>query len=186
MQRLVLVTLLALSSCTYDDDVSPQEAADRAQASAQQSQYGTGQPTPSFDWSLERQLLIDIYRARNEHVITHSVVRSMTGAIEYDCPSLGFGVPNGASLTNPVQTEWRRWSGIAGVALGQAEPNGIFLSPSTDATWVPCSDPSGQFAPVYTEGKLTVFPFPVNVDYETGRVSKAGDASVTISADAPK
>ena len=66
-----------------------QEAKDVEAVQKQQEQYSIAQPVPSFDWSLERHLVTELYKIRNKKVSTHSVWRSDYGTIEGDCPSMG-------------------------------------------------------------------------------------------------
>lgn len=150
----------------------------------QQSQYTTGQPVPRFDWSLERDLLIQLYKIRNQRVSTHSVWRSNYGTIEGDCSSVGYGLPYDTSLTNPVMaTRTAPESNFRPDALTtieQAEPNGIYASKNTNATWVMCVGEGGGINPVYVESRVTSYPFPVNVDYANNRVTRAGESSVNI------
>ena len=58
--------------------------------------------------------------------------------------------------------------------------NGIFASKNTAATWVMCLGKGGTVEPVYVETKVTVYPGPVKVDYETNRVTRSGAATVMI------
>lgn len=155
---------------------------------AQQDQYSKGQPVPAFDWSLERDLMIQLYELRNQRVATHSVWRSDYGTIEYDCPSFGYGMPYDVSLTNPLQVtdedpDGHDKSSLATIEM--PEPNGIFASKNTSATWVFCVGENGALDPIYIEAKVTVFPFPVNVDYTTNRVVKSGQSTATIKRTAP-
>ncbi len=69
------------------------ETRDAKDVNQQQEQYQISQPLPKFDWSLERQLAIELYEARNTRVATHSVWRSDYGMIEGDCPSIGYPLP---------------------------------------------------------------------------------------------
>ena len=146
---------------------------ERRQVREQQVQYSIAQPIPKFDWSLERQLIIDLYRLRNEKVSTHAVWRSDYGMIEGDCPSMGFGLPYDTSLTNPLMI-------YSGAVIEQAEPNGIYSSKNTAATWVMCVGDGGSIEPVYVESKVTIYPGPVKVDYESNRVTRTGATSVRI------
>jgi hypothetical protein len=185
MKKFLVPSLLllpfGLSACNRE---STPEEKDRQAVQAQQSQYAAGQPVPTYDWSLERDLLIQLYNLRNQKVATHAVWRSDYGTIEGDCPSIGFGLPYDTSLTNPLQAEYRsRHQAVSGVAIGQAEPNGIFASTNTAATWVMCAGDAGVMMPVYVEAKVTVYPYPVEVDYENNRVVRAGQGqAVTIEA----
>lgn len=156
--------------------------------SRQQSQYAKGQPIPAYDWSLERDLIIKLYDLRNDKVATHTVWRSDYGMIEGDTPSIGFGIPYDTSLTNPLVATDVSDSGVihtyqggALTSIEQAEPNGIFASKNTSATWILSVDKeTSQIMPIYIEGKVTVYPYPVQVDYKNNRVTRAGKASVSI------
>jgi hypothetical protein len=98
--------------------------------------------------------------------------------IEGDCPSMGYGLPYDTSLTNPWVAYYN--SGGGSVAVGQAEPNGIFASTNTAATWVMCVGESGLIEPHYVETKVTVYPYTVQVDYSIDRVTRAGETSVNL------
>lgn len=152
---------------------------------AQQDQMLTGQPIPAFNWSLERDLLIQLYNIRNQRVSTHSVWRSNHGMVEGDCPSVGYGLPYDTSLTNPLrataQAADKRYTAESLATIEQAEPNGIFASKNTSATWVFCVGNGGSLNPVYIESKVTAYPYPVDVNYETNRVTKAGESDVTVT-----
>ena len=169
---IALIGVIALSGCLDTANKSEQQATAR-----QQEQYAVGQPVPAFDWSLERHLISELYKIRNERVSTHSVWRSNHGMIEGDCTSIGFGLPYDTSLTNPLQ----RVAGTQGAtSVEQAEPNGIFASKNTAATWVMCLGVAGTVEPVYVETKVTAYPYPVKVDYDSNRVSKIGKSSTNI------
>lgn len=153
------------------------------QVNRQQKQYAKVQPVPFFDWSLERDIVIQLYQLRNLKAATHVVWRGDTSVIEGDCAAIGYGIPYDTSLTNPVTATDEDNYGSRNNALasvGQAEPNGVYASTNTSATWVMCVNSFGQIEPVYVEAKVTGYPYPVNVDYATGRVTKAGKASVTL------
>ena len=144
----------------------------------QQSQYAAGQPLPSFDWSLERHLTIQSYLLRNQKVATHAVWRGMTSVIEGDCPSMGFTLPYDTSLTNPLK---RIYNTNGTAVVEQMEPNGIFLSKNSNATWVFCINDYGSIDPVLVETTVTTYPYAVNVDYKTNRVTQAGKATINMS-----
>ncbi len=177
---LAITSLFLLGIGCSDKDKS-QEKRDQEAVERQQKQYAKAQPVPAYDFSLERDLVIQLYNLRNNRVSTHSVWRSDRGMIEGDCPSMGFGIPYDTSLTNPWRPVWQSGQhGRAGVTIGQAEPNGIFASTNTAATWVMCIGAAGSIEPHYIETKVTVYPGPVKVDYKLNRVVRHGAASVTI------
>lgn len=179
------IIITALSACS--ELKTDQNDRDSKQVEKQQSQYAASQPVPFYDWSLERDMVRQLYNIRNIEAITHSVWRSDLGTIEGDCPSIGFGIPYDTSLTNPLAIENRRMGQGAnrywaeGV-VEQSEPNGIFASKNTAATWVMCSGSAGNIEPIYVETRVTTYPYSVNVDYTSNRVTKAGKASVTITS----
>lgn len=179
---IVLGITAAVAACAEPT----QEALDSQAVQQQQEQYAIGQPVPRYDWSLERHLLIQLYNIRNDRVATHSVWRSDYGLIEGDCPSMGYGIPYDTSLTNPamatsVDPTFPRIRRESLASVGQAEPNGIFASTNTSATWVMCVGASGIIEPHYVESKVTVYPGPVDVDYATNRVIRSGEATVTLN-----
>ncbi len=178
---MLLAMLLVVTGCKR----APTQASEEAKkVDAQQAQYSIGQPIPAFNWSLERDLMIKLYNLRNEKVSTHAVWRSNYGMIEGDCPSLGFGLPYDVSLTNPIAASRTWWGGGLGASIDvveQAEPNGIFASKNTSATWVMCLSASGGVEPHYVESKVTIYPYSVQVDYEKDRVLRIGEKSITLS-----
>jgi len=174
----ILLGVLSIFALTACED--SQESKDRAQVQAQQSQYAAPQPVPMYDWSLERHLITELYNIRNMRAATHSVWRSDRGMVEGDCPSMGFGMPYDSRLTNPLKA-FRVRAGKYAV-IEQAEPNGIFASKNTAATWVMCVNTTGVIEPVYVETKVTVYPYSVSVDYDKNRVKKYGKSTVTISS----
>lgn len=179
---LLIASLLIFSCCESKELPSSKDA---KQVIRQQSQYAKGQPIPAFNWSLERHLLVQLYRVRNQKVATHSVWRSNTGMVEGDCPSYGYGLPYDTSLTNPLVATNTNSKGDsrghgAMTSIEQPEPNGIFASKNTSATWVMCLGASGKLEPIYIETKVTVYPGPVIVDYEKNTVRRSGAATVLI------
>lgn len=184
------LTLLLLSSTLLmgadDCGVNKAERADQDAVEQQQAHYQKAQPLPKFDYSLERAVAIQLYKARNEKVTTWTVWRSDTGIVEGNCPSIGYPIPYDTSLTNPLQGVRVRDGGAT--TIEQPEPNGLYSSKNSIATWVRClvkvADKTVE-APVYIESKVTAYPYPVEVDFETNRVEPVADAtpSVTVQAD---
>ena len=138
------------------------ESKDRAIVNKQQEVYQQVQPVHIYDYSIPRDIFQQIYDiTTTKTVATYSVIESITGVTRYECPSIGYAIPADTQLTNPLQpahSEWRE-SGI----IEQAEPNGLFSSKNTDGTYVMCVDlKNSEVYPVYTEHKVTTFPFIVD------------------------
>ncbi len=178
----LLFIFLGNDACSTPDT---QESKDAIEVNAQQEQYAIGQPIPKYDWSLERHLIIQLYNIRNLKVATHAVWRGDTSVVEGDCPCIGYGLPYDVSLTNPLratsQDSGVNWHALT--SIGQSEPNGIYASTNTNATWVMCTGKGGTIDPVYVEAKVTGYPYPVKVDYTTNRVTRNGESSVKLSLD---
>lgn len=176
MKKIFGLILLSLSLIACGPP--SQETLDRVAGDEQQKQFAAAQPVPVFNWSFERQLLIELYNLRNIKAVTHSVWRSNTGVVLGDCPSMGFGIPYDTSMTNPLQkTDTTHQSAV----VEKAEPNGIFASKNTAATWVMCVTPAGLIDPLYIEDKVSAFPYRVSVNYATNRVKKVGKSNVQIN-----
>lgn len=127
----------------------------------QQEVYVKTQPTPFFDWSFERHLMIKLYEARNNAIATYSYLQSpYTGKIMSSCPSLGYPIPATTQLTNPEKVYMSPAGSYVDV-IPQAEPNGLYSPPATSATWVMCVGPDGNVEPVYWESNVQTYPRPM-------------------------
>jgi hypothetical protein len=160
------------------------EQKDRQSVEKQQGQYAKAQPVPFFEWSLERDFMIQLQNKRNEALRTWSVWRSDTGVIEGHTESIGFPLPYDVQLTNPLGREGTNSS----LVVEQAEPNGLFSSKTTAATWirsVVTHNGKTMEVPIYVEGKVTCYPYPIVVDYEKNRVTRA-EAEPTIQLEKAK
>lgn len=163
----ILIPLLAIVLVACNDAYTKDEEI----VERQQEIYSKSQPVPMFDYSLDRDILIQIYTAKNDVFATWTVITSQgTGQVLFTCPSVGYGIPADTQLTNPLQTY-----GSNGGVIEQPEPNGLYSSKNTDATYVLCTLENGQIAPLYTEQKVTVFPFAVEVI--NGEIVRVGEQS---------
>jgi len=162
-----LAALLLIAGCTQQD-------AEKDKVDQQQQVYQLAEPLPVYNASLERERVIGLYNARMGALQTWSVWRAIGGLIEGDCASSGYPLPYGVQLTAPDAPYNAQYT------TPQAEPSGLFTNGiTTDATWVFCVT-DGSITPVYTEDHVTVYPYPVSVDYPTNRVVKSGAATVTL------
>lgn len=175
---ILVAGAVALVAC----GTQSQDSVDRQTVQAQQNTYTSRQPIPQFDWSRQRDTLIQIYQLTNEARSTYSVLTSQgTGQMIYACPSVGYPIPADTQLTNPltVQRYWINSTAVDGV-VEQPEPSGLYSSHNTDATWVLCVRKNGDVAPIYTEQKLTTFPFAVRYNKDTGMIEEDESSPTTI------
>jgi hypothetical protein len=168
----ILVLALALVACAGGTPRSQQ--IEQATTERNQSQLNASQPVPQFDFSQDRDTLIQVYKLRNEARNTWTVFLSTTGVPLYSCPSIGFPIPGSTQLTNPQQAI-RPYAGGTDVAvIAQAEPNGLYTDPNTMSTWVICVRANGDAVPVYAEPQVITFPFPVEV--KDGKIAEVAGA----------
>lgn len=173
-QNYALIAILALfiGSCAGNTTAVKN---DSWTVDSQQQVYSRNQPIPFFDWSQDRDALIQIYVAKNEARTTYTVVTADgSGQVLFTCPSVGFAIPADTQLTNGLQA--LDYTGYP--VVEQAEPNGLYSSKNTDGTYVLCVREDGNITPVYTEAKVTTYPFPVRV--ENGQIVDAGGSSSII------
>ena len=140
------------------------EGRDRKVVDKQQDHYSIEQPLPFYDYSIPRDIVIQIYNVvTQESRSTYTIIESITGETKHYGPSLGYGIPADVSITNPKRPAYGGGSS-GGAVIEQAEPNGLFSSKNTDGTWVLFIDVNGDVTPVYTEHKVTTFPYAVKKD----------------------
>jgi len=130
---------------------SESDKTEKERVEQQQQIYVNSQPIPAFDWSLERHIFIELYKARNNAVQTYSYVRNWQGQIIFSCESIGFPMPANTQLTNPDKLARDR---IESVTIPQPEPNGLFTSPSNVGTYVFCINDDGSVSPSYFEAEI--------------------------------
>jgi hypothetical protein len=143
--------------------------------------YNKTQPVPMFNYSLPRDLWIQFYKASTTSVVrTWSYPVNLEGEPIVELESIGYPIPMDTQLTNPLKIE-DRYEGD--VPIPQAEPNGLYTSPNTNATIIMTVDGAGKVAPVYSEPTVLCFPFPVEYDREKGMFVRVAGSESSISLD---
>ena len=167
MKTIFIIVLFLMSSVlgfSLGASEESTEMKDREIVHEQQSHYQKIHPLPFFDYSIPRDVYTQIYEVVTTRAyITYTVIESTTGKTFYHGSSIGYGIPADTSLTNPLQPQWGKYGNYSegGLVLEQAEPNGLFSSKNTDGTWVLFVQSDGSVTPIYTEHKVTTFPFKV-------------------------
>lgn len=164
----ILVGLMVAATVNagwFTSDSSNKKETERVEQ--QQAIYVDSQPIPAFDWSLERHILIELYKARNDAVTTYAYVRNWQGEVYFSCKSIGFPIPANTQLTNPeIATSDDKDGFDAGAggltSIPQPEPNGTFTSPSTVGTYVFCLNEDGTISPSYFEDSVETHLSPLN------------------------
>lgn len=144
---LAVAAVVSVAACS-----SSSTANGNSQESQQQQQDTTNleqsQKLPIVFYSQERANLIDIELAEVNDVRTTTFIKSMSDVDPiFSCPSIGFGIPDSASLSNPQQIGWsyNGWNNgtLDSGVVGQMDPNGIYAPTSSAGTWVICLDDQG-------------------------------------------
>lgn len=133
----------------------------------EESQYTTDLMNQAYDAVgfpdvsnyFERQQLKEIYELRDDpNLICYWYTKNdMSGKWIYQGECIGYGIPYTTSMTAPES--YQRIDTSAGYArevLPLAEPNGLYASPSTSATWILSTDKNGNITPVYVESEISV------------------------------
>lgn len=177
---VILLALLTMGSGTCNQE-EPQDRADRLAVSAQQEQYRQNQPVRRYNFSNELDIYQQIYDIRVEgSTNTWTVIRSNTGKILDHFATLGFPLPYDVQLTNPLKVVDLEQ---AGVAIEQPEPNGLYSSKNTAATWVLITRMVNDrvvVTPFYTEDRVSCYTYPIDVDYVNNRVTPVPDTMPSI------
>jgi hypothetical protein len=104
----------------------------------------------------ERKMLKRILGIRDQAINTTTYIVDMNGHLHKICDGIGYGFPLSTQFTNPAQNPLKT------VVLSQAEPNGLFSSPTSEGTWISCVDPvTKNMQVVYVEPRVIVSPFPL-------------------------
>lgn len=128
----------------------------------------------------ERAQLKEIYELRDDpQLICYWYTKNdMTGKWIYQGKCIGYGIPYTTSMTAPESLQKiDTTAGVSWEVVPLAEPNGLYASPSTSATWILSVDEDGNITPSYVESEITVTQVKMNArlcedwsltdDYET-------------------
>lgn len=152
---LLLVGVMSLSIVGCSEYDTNNQEADYTEQIKQQSLDTVGLPDVSNFFEMSQ--LKEIYEMRDDpNLICYwYTTNEYTGKLVYRGTCVGYGIPYGASITNPEMLEWHSSTGYSN--LPQAEPNGLYTNTVTSsATWVLTTDKDGNIAPTYVEQAITV------------------------------
>lgn len=208
-RKLVLVCLATLaigclSGCGHRETASSKENS-YTQMLMEQSANTVGYPDVSNFF--EKAQLKEIYELRDDpQLICYWYTKNdMTGKWIYQGKCVGYGIPYTTQFTQPdtLQRAALPALDINGndkgrneyftEVLPQADPNGLYSSPSTSATWILSVDEDGNITPSYVESEITVTQkkmdarlcedWSLTSDYE--KLSDKAEISGSVSYEAP-
>lgn len=155
----IVAAIIALSVGAAGCETSQQAKKGGKTVGAEQQAVQTGfnrlndaQPIPQFDFSQERQTVIDVETARANGAITTTQGYLEGVGMVWWCPSIGAPVPGTYQLSGSTQyVDLPGDNTRSRFEVEQGEPTGIYVGEST-GTWTLCLDDAGKKFAVYWEG----------------------------------
>lgn len=162
---MILISMALFVGC-YNETA---DLTDNKTVNRQQEHYQKAQPVHFYDFSIPRDIYQQIYDITTQQAVaTYTVIESVTGVPRFECPSISYPITFDVSLTNPLKgvNAVDHWGADSYEAVTeQAEPNGLYPSKNTDATWVLCVDTdSGLAYAFFSEHKANTWPFIVELN----------------------
>lgn len=170
IKKLLSIGMLAFTVIlcgAWDDscneDMTPQSVKQQnaqQEQLAQQSNAQTGMPgVTNFT---EKKITKKLYELRDQQIVTYSYTMDINGNLHHICDSIGYGLPYGVQYSNPDRPVEGRTQGEF-IALPQPEPNGLYMPPTAEGTWVICAgEKAGDIRPIYVEPRVIVSPFKLH------------------------
>ncbi len=160
-----ILAFVILTCCAFNDDgcINLNESkSDHTQRVAQEQLSNEGNAQvgmPGISNFTEKKVMRRLYEMRDKNVATYTYMVDMQGRLHHVCDSMGYGLPYGVQFSNPEKPNPGNWQGPN---IPQSEPNGLFMPPSAEGTWVICASTKGEFTPMYIEPRVIVSPFRLN------------------------
>jgi hypothetical protein len=163
VKRIIFTTIavaLLLNCCAWDDSCGPAPSDTQQQDQQEKmSQEGNAQTgMPGIANFTEKKVMKRLYEMRDKNIATYTYLVDMQGKLHHVCDSMGYGLPYGVQYSNPEKLI----GGSDYHTMPQSEPNGLFMPPSAEGTWVICASTKGEFTPMYLEPRVIVSPFRLN------------------------
>lgn len=114
---------------------------------------------PDVSNYFERAQLKEIYELRDDpNLICYWYTKNdMSGKWIYQGKCIGYGIPYTTSMTASESLQKIETTmGAEWEIVPLAEPNGLYASPSTSATWILSVNEDGDITPIYVESEITV------------------------------
>jgi hypothetical protein len=153
------LALVVLGCCAFDDNgcgTAPTSDTTQQVQQEKMSQESNAQVgMPGITNFTEKKVMKRLYEMRDKNVATYTYLVDLQGQLHHVCDSMGYGLPYGVQFSNPEKV----MSSSTYALMPQSEPNGLFMPPSAEGTWVICASTSGEFTPMYLEPRVIVSPF---------------------------
>lgn len=162
---LVAVSMFGLVGCSESstDVGSEREMNKQQQQILEESNRQVGMPNMKNNF--EKKMAKDIWELRdNPDLTTYAYTQNMDGKFVYLGRCVGYGLPYTTQYTSPEQLETggSSNSGYWGVTLPQADPNGLYSSETTNATWLMIiNEETNEREIMYSEPSIIVKQSPL-------------------------
>jgi hypothetical protein len=170
---------IGLGACSHNAGNS-----ESARQNTDSTNLENNQPLPYVTWSQARENLIDIELAQVNDVQTTTFVTHLGNPDPINsCPSIGFGIPDSANLSNPLKGTGV--SGVSGaIAVGQQDPIGYYAPTSSVGTFTICLAADGTPYISRVEDNVDTIGGPATWDKATHSYSLTG-APTAVAHNAP-
>lgn len=171
MRRWQLVFLAPLALLMMGSDSGCEGSQGEKKVVAQQQQLSEQSNAqvgmPGVTNFTEKKIVRKLYELRDQNIATFSYIVDMQGRLWHVCDSIGYGLPYGVQFTNPERPAYAFETHESGnVTLPQPEPNGLYMPPGAEGTWIICASEKnkGDFEPMYVEPRVIVSPFRLRAE----------------------
>jgi hypothetical protein len=151
---VILSGILLLTGCTETTSVDSKEK-QQQEKMLQEASRQTG--LPNITNFFEKKMLKKVLELRdNPQLTTYAYTQNMDGKFVYLGRCIGYGIPYSTQYTNPDK---RIGDGVDGeiATIPQADPNGLFSSEGTSATWLMLiNEDTNEPEIVYAEPNMVV------------------------------
>ena len=146
------------------------------------------QPLPGIKWSQWRQDLISVEEAEsNDTQTTSFVMHQGDNDPIFSCPSVGFPIPVTVSLSNPqMPYQGPINTGPDDPTVGQMDPNGVYMPPDGQGTWLVCLDATGMPYISYNEDNVDAVGGPATWDYTKHNYTLTGAPTAGVAQEPAK
>jgi hypothetical protein len=158
----VLILFCSNSGCNMQQ-TSNQQLAQKQEQLMQEANRQVGMPN-IVNFTQRKQLKEIQELCDQENLICYAyIVPELTGKPVFLGKCIGFGIPFATQYTNPEVDIYSTTASSMHHNMPQADPNGLFMPPSAEGTWILLIDPkTNEPHPVYCEPRILVSPFQLS------------------------
>ena len=146
--------VFSFTGCTYGSSTAEDQQTQQTDSELAQINQEVGMP--NITNFTEKKLMKQIYELRDQsNLICYAYSKNMDGKYTYLGECQGYGLPYSTEYTNPEKEIDNGTDGVA--TIQQADPNGLYMPSSANATWlVMIDEKTGKQEVRYEESDVTV------------------------------